>query len=98
VRSGGATAGAVQGTDLEQHPYLRQAESDWLERAVGLAADGRQKLLLEMGELDAGIGQLEALLAKGCEANPDLKMSKEEVEAMVRAQLEAATKSKGELQ
>ena len=62
-----------------------QAESEWLERAVGLASDARQKLVLEMAELDGAIGQLEALLAQGCEANPDLKMSKEEVEAMVRA-------------
>ena len=38
------------------------------------------KLDGEMRELDERIAQLEAALAKGVEANPDMGMSKEEVE------------------
>ena len=38
------------------------------------------KLDDEMRELDERIAQLEAALAKGVEANPDMGMSKEEVE------------------
>ena len=41
VRGGGASAGAVCGCDLEQHPYLRQAETAWLERAVSISAEAR---------------------------------------------------------
>ena len=41
VRGGGASAGAVGGCDLEQHPYLRQAETAWLERAVSISAEAR---------------------------------------------------------
>jgi len=98
VRSGGAEAGSVVGLDLEHHPGIRDAESTWLARALGISQDALHGLLVEMRQLDDDIAGVEAMLAAGVQANDDLKMSKEEVEAMARAQLEGLRRSKGELQ
>lgn len=87
--------GTVTGSGLETHPYLREAETKYCERAAVQAEEEVTKRKKEMVELRKSIEAVEAAIAKGgCLGD----MNEAQTQEFLKAQLEGQQRSVGELE